>query len=347
MKLDTFKILDEIKKNKDLEVNAVLNILKEIIYPIYKKKFGENINLDVEIDENNKSIKIYLEKQVVKNVENSEYEISEKDAQKINLKNKTKNTIKIGDKIKIVTQPEELTRIVTQNAKRNFLQEIRKNEMEKILHKYSKYVNNLVTGKVRKINQKNILLEIGDIETLLIPSEQVKKDNYEPGKQYKFYVTEVSNTLRGLNIIVSRSHPELIRKLFEFEIPEIKEGIVVIKLIAREAGSRSKIAVYSNDPNIDPIGTCIGSRGTRIQNIVNELRGEKIDIIKYTDKINEFILESLKPAETTMESIDEKNKLCKVKVQKNQISLAIGKEGQNVRLAAKITGFKIDISSIN
>jgi N utilization substance protein A len=201
-----------------------------------------------------------------------------------------------------------------------------------------------MTATVRK-KERNVMLEIGDTESILMPNEQVRNDNYKAGEKYKVFVVDVANTAKGLNLVVSRSHPGLVRRLFELEVPEIKQGVIEIKGLTREPGSRSKIAVASNVKGVDPVGTCIGPKGMRVQNIIDELRGEKIDIIRYSEDPAEFISNALSPAKVISIEIDEEKKACSIKVPEDQLSLAIGKEGQNARLAARLTGWKIDLKA--
>ena len=243
--------------------------------------------------------------------------------------------------------PAEFGRIAAQTAKQVVMQRIKEAERTLIYDEFSEKEHQLLTGVVQRIEKKNIYLDIGKTEAYLAPSEQVPTESYTFHKRMKVYVTEVRRTTKGSLVNVSRSKPVLVAKLFEEEIPEIHDGIVEIKSIAREAGSRSKIAVLSNDSNIDPIGACIGAKGTRVQTIVDELNGEKIDIVKYSDDPREFIIASLNPAEVLSLDIDTEAKEANVIVPADQLSLAIGNKGQNARLAARLTGYKIDIKSDN
>ena len=214
-----------------------------------------------------------------------------------------------------------------------------------MVNEYSDRENDIVTGVVRRIEKRNVMLEIEDAESVLMPNEQVRADNYKVGERYKVFVVEVADSVKGIHLVVSRSHPGLVRRLFELEVPEIAQGVIEVKALSREAGSRSKIAVHSTDANVDPVGTCIGPKGMRVQEIITELHGEKIDIIKYSDNPAEYVANALSPAEVLSIDVDEDNKMCSVVVPEDQLSLAIGKEGQNVRLAARLTGWKIDISA--
>ena len=214
-----------------------------------------------------------------------------------------------------------------------------------MVNKYSDLENDIATAVVRRIERRNVMLEIDGTESVLMPNEQVRADRYKVGERYRVFVIEVANSVRGVHLVVSRSHPGLVRRLFELEVPEIAQGIIEVKALSREAGSRSKIAVHSTLENVDPVGTCIGPKGMRVQAVIDELRGEKIDIIKYSENPAEYVSNALSPAEVLTIDVDSDKKICSVTVPEDQLSLAIGKEGQNVRLAARLTGWKIDIST--
>jgi N utilization substance protein A len=336
-----FETLAEIEKERGSSADAIVDAMKEALESAYKKNFGENAVIEARIDVNSGKIGIYVKKTVVENVEDEDTEISLDKAQDID------KSYNIGDVVEFESTPDDFGRVSAQTAKHIISQKIRDLERDKLFSQFSRYSNGLLSAVVRGISNKNVLLELADNETILPPSEQVKTDKYAVGKRYKVYVIEVTSSSKGINLVVSRSHPELVRKLFELEVPELKTGVVEIKAIAREAGSHCKIAVFSNDPNVDAVGTCIGARGARAQSVMDELRNEKIDIIKYSDDPAAFVSEALKPAKVDSAEIDENNKLCMVKVPANHLSLAIGKSGQNVRLAAKLTGWRIDISASN
>jgi N utilization substance protein A len=333
------ELLAEIKKTKGIEPDYVLDGIKDALASVSRKKVGDSADVIVRIDEDTDSVKIFTRKFIVAEPENEITEISLEEARLINPE------YNFGDAVEIENTPKNFSRTAAQIVKQTILQSIREAERQKLHEKFSRYINNDVPAVVRKISGKNVLLELLDTETFLLPGEQVAIDEYAVGRRYKVYVTDVASTPRGPNIIVSRSSPELIKKMFEIEIPEIKNGTVVVKGVAREAGNRSKVAVYSYDANVDAIGTCIGARGFRVRPILDEIGGEKIDIVRYDDDPAEYAAQALRPADVIYSEVDESGKMCKIKVDKNQLSLAIGKEGQNVRLAARLTGLKIDISA--
>ena len=277
------------------------------------------------------------EKTVVEKVEDDVTEISLANARMID------SAYNLGDVVNVEVKSKEFGRIATQNAKNVILQKIREEERKAIYSEYYSMEKDVVTGIVQRYVGKNISINLGKADAILTENEQVKGEVFKPTERIKVYILEVKSTPKGPKIMVSRTHPELVKRLFESEVTEVKDGIVEIKSIAREAGSRTKIAVYSNDPDVDPVGACVGMNGSRVNAIVNELRGEKIDIVNWSDMPEIFIENALSPAVVMDVSIDEYEKTARVIVPENQLSLAIGKEGQNARLAAKLTGYKIDI----
>lgn len=342
MSAELFNLLDEIEIEKGINKEVVVEALELALLSAYKKNFGAYggaKNAKVTIDKETGEIRVVARKTVVSDDDMEDYEtqIYLDEAQEIN------PNYQIGDIVEFEVTPAAFGRIAAQTARQMVLQKIREAERERVYDQYSDRANDIMSAVVRRIEKKNVILEIGDAESVLMPSEQVKSEEYEPEMRMKVYVTEVTNTSRGVNMVVSRSHPGLVRKLFELEVPEIQQGIIEIKAITREPGSRTKIAVSSTSPNVDPIGTCIGPKGMRVQAVIEELRGEKIDIVKYSENPVEFVTQALSPAEVVSVELDAENKSCKVKVPANQLSLAIGKEGQNVRLAARLTNYKIDI----
>lgn len=338
MSAELFTLLDEIEKEKGISKDIVIEALTSALLSAYKKNYGAASDIEVKINEETGEIKVYARKNIVEEVVDRESEISLENAQKINPR------YEIGGVCEFEVTPSSFGRIAAQTARQVVLQRIREAERELTFDKFSDRTNDIMTATVRK-KERNVLLEIGDTESILMPNEQVRNDNYKVGEKYKVFVVEVANTAKGLNLIVSRSHPGLVRRLFELEVPEIKQGIIEIKGLTREPGSRSKIAVASNVKEVDPVGTCIGPKGIRVQNIIDELRGEKIDIIRYSDDPAEFISNALSPAKVVSIEIDKEKKSCSVKVPEDQLSLAIGKEGQNARLAARLTGYKIDLKA--
>lgn len=278
------------------------------------------------------------EKTVVDTVEDPVEEISLADAHKVN------GNYQLGDIVRVEVKSKEFGRIATQNAKNVILQKIREEERKVIFDEYNSKEKDVVTGVVQRYIGKNVSINLGKADALLT-SEQIKGEVFKPTERIKVYILEVKSTSKGPKILVSRTHPELVKRLFESEVTEVKEGIVEIKAISREAGSRTKIAVWSNDPNVDPVGACVGMNGARVNAIVNELRGEKIDIITWDENPAILIQNALSPAKVISVIADADEKSAKVVVPDYQLSLAIGKEGQNARLAARLTGFKIDIKS--
>ncbi len=340
MNAEFLNALDEIEKVKNISKDVLLEAIEAALVSAYKRNYNTNHgNVVVNIDRESGEIKVYKEMQVVETVEDSFCQISLDEAKEID------GTYALDDIVHIEEKPADFGRIAAQTAKQVVMQRIREAERTLIFDEFSEKEHKILTGVVQRIEKKNIYLDIGKTEAYLAPGEQVPTEDYTFHKRMKVYVTEVKRTTKGPLVTVSRTRPGLVVKLFEEEIPEIQDKIVEIKSISREPGSRTKLAVYSNDPNIDPIGSCIGARGTRVQSIVDELNGEKIDIVKYSDDPKEFITASLNPAEVISLEVDTENKEAYVIVPANQLSLAIGKEGQNARLAARLTGYKIDIKS--
>lgn len=339
MSSEFFNSLEMIENEKGISREIVLDALESALISAYKKHFGAVQDIGVVFDEESGEIKIIARKTVVEEVEDREVELSVEEAKNINEK------YDLGDVVEIEVTPSSFGRIAAQTARQVILQRIHEAEREKMVNEYSDRENDIATGVVRRIEKRNVLLEIEDTESVLMPNEQVRNDRYKVGERYKVFVVEVADSVRGVHLIVSRSHPGLVRRLFELEVPEIGQGIIEVKALSREAGSRSKIAVHSTNENVDPVGTCIGPKGMRVQNVIDELRGEKIDIIQYSENPAEYVANALSPADVLSIDVDDDKKMCSVVVPADQLSLAIGKEGQNVRLAARLTGWKIDISA--
>ncbi|MDI6604870.1 MAG: transcription termination factor NusA [Thermoanaerobacteraceae bacterium] len=339
MNSEFIEALNQICKNKGIAPDIMFEAIEAALVSAYKKNYGTSQNVKVTMDHETGDVRVFAQKVVVDNVYNNLLEISFEDALKINKK------YQIGDIIDIEVTPKIFGRIAAQNAKQVVIQRIREAERNIIYEDFLRKESEVVTGIVERIEKKNVLIDMGKTEATLIPNEQIPNETYNHGDRIKVYIVEVKKTTKGPQILISRSHPGLVKRLFEIEVPEIQQGIVEIRSISREAGSRTKMAVFTKDPNIDPVGSCVGYKGTRVQAVVNELRGEKIDIVKWSSKPQEFIVNALSPAKVINIEIDEKEKLAKVIVPDYQLSLAIGKEGQNVRLAAKLTGWKIDIKS--
>lgn len=332
--------LEEIEREKNISKDILLDAIEAALISAYKRNYNTNQNnVLVNIDRDSGEVRVFVQKEVVETVEDGLTQISLDDAHKIS------GTYEIGDIVNIEDTPAAFGRIAAQTAKQVVMQRIREAERNLVFDEFSAHEHDILDGVIQRMERKNIYLDVGRTEALLSPNEQVPTERYDFHQHLKVYVTEVRKSTKGPLVSVSRTRPGLVVKLFELEIPEIKNGIVEIKSIAREAGSRTKIAVVSHDPNVDPIGACIGARGTRVQNIVDELCGEKIDIVNYSDDPEEFIKASLNPAEVVDLTIDKENREARVIVPHTQLSLAIGKEGQNARLAARLTGYKIDINS--
>ncbi|NLB80560.1 MAG: transcription termination/antitermination protein NusA [Clostridiaceae bacterium] len=334
---DFLVLLDDFEKEKGISKNILIEALEAALVSAYKRNYGSNNDVRVEINRQNGGVRIFLQKKVVETVENEKSQISLIDAKKVN------QVYEIGDIVEEETVPKTFSRIAAQTARQVVTQRIREAERGIIYNEYADKANNIITGMVQRIEKRNVMIDIGKIEVMLLPQEQVSTEVFQQGQRVKIYVVEVQNTTKGPQILISRTHPGLVRKLFELEVPEIKNGTVEIRGIAREAGSRTKISVSSNDPNVDPIGACVGHKGMRVQKVIDELKGEKLDIIKYSDNVVEYIAAALAPANVLSAALNEKEKVCTVEVAGHQLSLAIGKEGQNARLAAKLTGWKIDI----
>lgn len=330
-------MLKQIEKEKGIPIEALFSFLETALLSAYKKQYGTTQNVFISIDRNNGDIHIYAKKKVVERVDNNATEISLEDAIKVNPE------AKIGDVIDIEIIPSaNFGRFAYQTAKQVITQKLEEAEKTILYEEFSKRIGDIVKGTIYRIDKKGIYLDLGKVEGVIPPFEQVDTENYKVGDKIFVYILKVIKRSQGPEVTCSRTHPNLVRKLFEIEIPEIQSGIVVIKGLSREPGIRTKIAVASKDSKIDPVGTCIGAKGVRIQPIVRELKREKIDVIAWNEDPLVFVGNALNPASVIrVEQIGEKS--ARVIVAKDQLSLAIGKEGQNVRLAAKLTGWKIDI----
>ena len=340
MSSELFESLELIEEEKGISRDIILDALENALISAYRKHFGAAQDVSVIFDEETGGIRIIAHKTVVDVVEDKETQISLEDAQKID------GIYKVGDVAEFEVTPSSFGRIAAQTARQVVFQRMHEAERERMVNEYSDRENDIASAVVRRIERRNVMLEIENAESVLMPNEQVRADNYKIGERYKVFVVEVADSVKGVHLVVSRSHPGLVRRLLELEVPEISQGIIEIKALSREAGSRSKISVHSTKENVDPVGTCIGPKGMRVQEVIKELRGEKIDIIKYSDDPAEYVSNALSPADVISIEVDEDNHICRVKVPASQLSLAIGKEGQNVRLAARLTGWKIDLSSI-
>ncbi len=336
---ELIQALDQLEKEKGISKDVLIEAIEAALLSAYKKSFGTAQNVRILFDRETGEVKVFALKKVTSNPENDYLEISLENARRINA------TLNENDIVEIEVTPKSFGRIAAQTAKQVVVQRIREAERGIIYDEFSNKESDIVNGIVRRSEKKNIIIDLGKAEAILPPSEQTPGEEYHFNQRIKTYIVEVKKTTKSPQIIVSRTHPGLVKRLFELEVPEIYDGIVEIKGIAREAGSRTKIAVYSKDENVDPVGACVGQKGARVQAIVDELRGEKIDIIKWSSNAEEFISSSLSPAQVVRVDLNEEEKSARVVVPDYQLSLAIGKEGQNARLAAKLTGWKIDIKS--
>ena len=339
MSNELLEALNILEQEKNISKETLLEAIENSLVTACKNHFGKSDNVKVEIDPETCAFSCYQEKTVVDTVEDPVEEISLADAHKVN------GNYQLGDIVRVEVKSKEFGRIATQNAKNVILQKIREEERKVIFDEYNSKEKDVVTGVVQRYIGKNVSINLGKADALLTESEQIKGEVFKPTERIKVYILEVKSTSKGPKILVSRTHPELVKRLFESEVTEVKEGIVEIKAISREAGSRTKIAVWSNDPNVDPVGACVGMNGARVNAIVNELRGEKIDIITWDENPAILIQNALSPAKVISVIADADEKSAKVVVPDYQLSLAIGNEGQNARLAARLTGFKIDIKS--
>ncbi len=339
MNIEFIEALYQIEKEKGIKKEVLLDAIEAAITSAYKRNFGSAQNVKIVIDRETGEVKVYSVKTVVDHVESDLLEISLEDAKNID------PNYEIGDVVEEIVKPKNFGRIAAQTAKQVVVQRIREAERGIIYDLYVERENEIITGIVQRKERSNVFVDLGKIEAVLGLSEQMPGETYNQGDRIKLYIVEVKKTTKGPQILVSRTHPGLVKRLFELEVPEIYDGIVEIRSISREAGSRTKIAVYSYDDEVDPVGACVGHKGSRVQQIVNELKGEKIDIIKWSEDPKEYISSALSPAKVLSVEIDETAKKAKVIVEDYQLSLAIGKEGQNARLAAKLTGWKIDIKS--
>ena len=339
MNTELLEALTILEKEKDISKETLLDAIENSLINACKNHFGKADNIKVIMDRETCDYQLIQEKTVVDEVMDDVEEISLEDAKNIDKK------YEIGDIVQIPVESKSFGRIATQNAKNLILQKIREEERKVIYDQYFEKEKDIVTGIVQRYVGRNISVNLGKVDAMLTENEQVKGEVFQPTERIKLYVVEVKNTTKGPKILVSRTHPELVKRLFEAEVTEVKDGTVEIKSIAREAGSRTKIAVWSNDPDVDPVGACVGMNGARVNSIVEELRGEKIDIINWSDNPALLIENALSPAKVISVMADPEEKTAMVIVPDFQLSLAIGKEGQNARLAARLTGFKIDIKS--
>ncbi len=331
--------LKELGREKGIAPEILFDAIEAALISAYKRNFGSAQNVRVTLNRETGSYHVYAIKTVVEEVENDVTEISLGQAKAI------KPEYEVGDVLEIEVTPANFGRIAAQTAKQVVVQRVREAERGIIYEEFMSRESDIITGLVQRVENRNVFIDLGRTEAVLTPAEQIPTESYNHGDRIKAYIVEVKKTNKGPQVVVSRTHPGLLKRLFELEVPEIQEGVVEIKSVAREPGMRSKIAVYSRDENVDPVGSCVGQKGMRVQAIVDELGSEKIDIVKWNEDSAKYIANALSPAKVVSVAVNEEEKVSRVVVPDYQLSLAIGKEGQNARLAAKLTGWKIDIKS--
>ncbi|TQS75522.1 transcription termination/antitermination protein NusA [Ornithinibacillus gellani] len=334
-----FEAIEYLAKDKGIEKEVLLEALEAALISAYKKNFKSASNVRVDLDETAGTMRVFSRKTVVDEVEDSQQEISLASAKDMD------PNYELEDVIEVEVTPKDFGRIAAQAAKQVVTQRVREAERGVIFNEYADREEDVMTGIIQRKDSKFVYVNLGKIEAKLADTEQMPTEEYDVHDRIKVYVTKVENTSKGPQIFISRSHPGLLKRLFEMEVPEIFDGIVEIKSIAREAGDRSKISVYAPDPDVDPVGSCVGQKGQRVQAIVNELKGEKIDIVEWSEDPVVYVSNALSPSKVVDVIVDEEEKATTVIVPDYQLSLAIGKRGQNARLAAKLTGWKIDIKS--
>ena len=340
MNKEMFEALEELSAEKGINKDYILDAIETALITAYKRNFNSSENVKIVIDEEHYTINVYSLKEVVEEVFDPAIEIDLASARNIDPK------AVMGDIVEVEITPKDFGRISAQTAKQVIVQKLREAEREIVYTEYSDRQGEIVTGLIQKVDKNLVIVDLGRLEGIMTMNEQVPGEEYNVNDRIKAYVLDVTKNAKGVpQMLISRTHPGFVRRLLELEIPEIYEGLIEIKNIVREAGSRTKIAVYSKDPNIDPVGSCVGPRGTRISNILHELKEEKVDVVEWSEDPVQFIASALSPATVLAVDIDEENMTSKVVVPDNQLSLAIGKDGQNARLSAKLTGWKIDIKS--
>lgn len=337
---ELIEALDQIEREKEISKSILLEAIENSLLAACKNHFGKADNIKVIIDKETGEVKVFAQKEIVENVTDSTLQISLEQAGQFFPGNG------IGDVVNVVVTPKNFGRIAAQKAKQVVVQKICEEERKVIYNQYYEKERDIITGIVQRISGGNISVNLGKIDTVLTAAEQVPTEHFKPTERIKLYVVEVKDTTKGPRITVSRTHPEFVKRLFEYEVAEIQDGTVKIKAIAREAGSRTKLAVYSENPNVDAVGACVGVNSSRVDAVVEELRDEKIDIVNWSEDPAVFVSNALSPASVISVDIDEEAKFAKVVVDEGQLSLAIGLEGQNARLAARLTGYKIDIKSV-
>ena len=336
---ELIEALDAIEKEKQISKDIILEAVENSLLAACKNQYGKSENIRVNIDRETGAVGVYAELEVVED-DMIEDDVTQMGLSEANLKF---GNVAVGDTVEVEVTPKNFGRIAAQKAKQVVVQKIREEERKVLYIQFLEKEREVITGVVQRYSGRNVCIHLGKVDAILMESEQVPGEHFKPTEHIKLYVVEVKDTPKGPRITVSRTHPEFVKRLFEEEVTEIQDGTVEIRSIAREAGSRTKIAVSTQNPNVDAVGSCVGMNGSRVNAIVEELRGEKIDSIDWSDSPEVLIENALSPATVTSVEADEEEKTARVIVPENQLSLAIGKEGQNARLAAKLTGFKIDI----
>ncbi|HEX6987850.1 MAG TPA: transcription termination factor NusA [Bacillota bacterium] len=339
MNLELIGALQDLERERGIDADTLIEAIEAALISAFRRNFGSAQDVVVRLDRETGDIRVIARKRVVEEVTDESLEISLEDARGID------PSYRVGDEAQIEVTPREFGRIAAQTAKQVVMQRLREAERDLVYEEFISREGDIVTGVVRRVLGRNVFVDLGRSEAILLPSEQIPREYYRQGERIKTYIVEVRKTTKGPQIVLSRSHPGLLKRLFELEVPEIHEGYVEIKAIAREAGARSKVAVTSWDERIDPVGACVGPRGSRVQSVVNELKGEKIDIVRWDDDPQRYVGNALSPARVVDVILHPEEKVAEVIVPDDQLSLAIGREGQNARLAAKLTGWRIDIKS--
>lgn len=339
MSAELLHALDQLEKERGINKDILIEAIEQALISAYKRNFGSAQNVEVTIDRENGEIRVFTHKTIVEEVQDQANEMSIEQAKRFGA------DFEVGDIVEVEVTPRKFGRIAAQTAKQVVMQRIREAERGIIYDEFSSREEDIVNGIISRYDRKNIIIDLGRVEAVLPPGEQTPGEKYNVHDRIKVYVINVKKTNKSPQIYVSRTHPGLVKRLLELDVPEIADGTVEIKTIAREAGSRTKIAIHSRNEDVDPVGACVGQKGSRIRAIVDELRGEMIDVIKWSSSPEEYIASSLSPAKVLQVDLDEESKVARVIVPDFQLSLAIGKEGQNARLAAKLTGWKIDIKS--
>ena len=339
MNLEFIEALEQLGRERNIAKGVLLEAIEAALVSAYRRHFGSAQNVRVSVDPKTGDMKVFSQRAVVEEPTDPTAEISVEEAQRLDPR------YKLEDVVEVEVTPKNFGRIAAQTAKQVVVQRLREAERGMIFEEFSSREGDIINGQIHRIEGRNVLIDLGKTEAILMPSEQIPGERYKQGDRIRAYIVEVKRTTKGPQVFVSRTHPGLVKRLFEQEVPEIHDGVVEIRSIAREAGSRTKVAVSSRDPNVDPVGSCVGPKGMRVKSVVKELKDEKIDIVRWDQDAPKFVANALSPAKVVRVQTDETHKVARVIVPDYQLSLAIGKEGQNARLCAKLTGWKIDIKS--